>query len=186
VTNPVTAVLLNFRGYDTLLEVGVLLLAVLGVWSLPGTPAPHSLRDATVAGPVLGVFVRLLIPVMTVVGGYFLWAGAHAPGGAFQGGAVLAAAGVLLFLSGFHLSVRTYGWPLRTVLILGFAVFLVIAGGAITVGGRLLEYPRNWAAELILLVETALTLSIACILASLFVSGLPSRSLDSITSHAQE
>ena len=34
VTNPVTAVLLNYRGYDTLLEVGVLLLAVVGVWSL--------------------------------------------------------------------------------------------------------------------------------------------------------
>ena len=29
VENPVTAVLLNFRGYDTLLEIGVLLLAAL-------------------------------------------------------------------------------------------------------------------------------------------------------------
>ena len=44
VTHPVTAVLLNFRGYDTLLEVVVLLLALLGVlaqqesrkqWHLP-------------------------------------------------------------------------------------------------------------------------------------------------------
>ncbi len=34
VTNPVTAVLLNYRGYDTLLEVGVLLLAIVAVWSL--------------------------------------------------------------------------------------------------------------------------------------------------------
>lgn len=31
VSNPVTATLLNYRSYDTLLEVGVLLLAVLGV-----------------------------------------------------------------------------------------------------------------------------------------------------------
>ncbi len=36
--NPVTAVLLNFRGYDTLLELGVLLLALLGVWSLGAAP----------------------------------------------------------------------------------------------------------------------------------------------------
>ena len=34
VSNPVTAVLLNFRGYDTLLEITVLFLAVLGAWSL--------------------------------------------------------------------------------------------------------------------------------------------------------
>ncbi|HBH35695.1 MAG TPA: hypothetical protein DDW45_04780, partial [Gammaproteobacteria bacterium] len=32
VQNPVTAVLLNFRGYDTLLEMAVLLAALLGVW----------------------------------------------------------------------------------------------------------------------------------------------------------
>ncbi|MDF1529204.1 MAG: DUF4040 domain-containing protein, partial [Sedimenticola sp.] len=36
VKNPVTAVLLNFRGYDTLLEMVVLLLALLSVWSLGG------------------------------------------------------------------------------------------------------------------------------------------------------
>ena len=46
VRNPVTAVLLNFRGYDTLLEMGVLLVALLGVWSL-GTAArtEESLRN---------------------------------------------------------------------------------------------------------------------------------------------
>ena len=44
VSNPVTAVLLNFRGYDTLLEMVVLLLALLGVWSLEGRPAHARLR----------------------------------------------------------------------------------------------------------------------------------------------
>ncbi|PJF45885.1 MAG: sodium:proton antiporter, partial [Candidatus Thermofonsia Clade 3 bacterium] len=34
VLNPVTAVLLNYRGYDTLLEVAVLLLAIVGVWAI--------------------------------------------------------------------------------------------------------------------------------------------------------
>ncbi len=32
VTNPVTAVLLNYRGYDTLLELTVLLVPLIGVW----------------------------------------------------------------------------------------------------------------------------------------------------------
>jgi multisubunit Na+/H+ antiporter MnhB subunit len=30
----VTAVLLNFRGYDTLLEIAVLTVALVGVWAL--------------------------------------------------------------------------------------------------------------------------------------------------------
>jgi hypothetical protein len=34
VENPVTAVLLNFRAWDTLLESVVLLAALIGVWSL--------------------------------------------------------------------------------------------------------------------------------------------------------
>ena len=41
VEHPVTAVLLNFRGYDTLLEVAVLLLALLGMWAARGTEAPR-------------------------------------------------------------------------------------------------------------------------------------------------
>jgi uncharacterized MnhB-related membrane protein len=32
--NPVTAVLLNFRGWDTLLEVTVLVIALVGTWTL--------------------------------------------------------------------------------------------------------------------------------------------------------
>ena len=49
VEHPVTAVLLNFRGYDTLLEVAVLLLALLGVLTVVGKrqarpvlPAPRT------------------------------------------------------------------------------------------------------------------------------------------------
>ena len=41
VSNPVTAVLLNFRGYDTLLEMVVLLLALLGVWAIGSATYIH-------------------------------------------------------------------------------------------------------------------------------------------------
>ena len=96
VSNPVTAVLLNFRGYDTLLELSVLLVALLGVWSLGGKS-----RQAASAVPLLlSHLQQILVPVLILVSGYLLWAGAHAPGGAFQAGSVLGAAGVLLLLSG--------------------------------------------------------------------------------------
>ncbi|MCS6926288.1 MAG: sodium:proton antiporter [Candidatus Binatia bacterium] len=172
VVNPVTAVLLNFRSYDTLLEVGVLLLAVFGVWALPRERVWGAPLGAPVAGPVLHTFVRLLAPLMIVVGGYLLWIGAYAPGGAFQGGAVLAAMGVLVWLSDLAPLPRFSRWDMRMALLLGFATFLAVAGGVMVGGGRLLEYPRLWAGSVILLIETALTVSIACILILLFLGGV--------------
>ena len=98
VSHPVTAVLANFRGYDTLLEMAVLLLVLVGVWSLSTAPSEREIST----GAVLDFFVRLLLPVMILIAGYLLWVGAHAPGGVFQAGSVLGAAGVLLLLSGWR------------------------------------------------------------------------------------
>ena len=168
VTNPVTAVLLNFRAYDTLLEVGVLLLAVFGLRSF-GRPHDGQRLSMAAPEPILLALIRLLVPVMVLVAGYLLWVGAHAPGGAFQGGAVLGAAAVLLLLSGLPFAIWVHGWPFRAGLMIGFALFLAVGVGAMFAGGRFLEYPREWASNLILLVEAALTLSIGCILAALFV-----------------
>ncbi|TVQ74872.1 MAG: sodium:proton antiporter, partial [Chromatiaceae bacterium] len=96
VGHDVTAVLLNFRGYDTFLELAVLVLAVWVVWSL-GRHDPVPVRS--VRGPVMRGTLRHLLPVAVLTGGYLVWAGASATGGAFQGGAVLGAAGVILVLS---------------------------------------------------------------------------------------
>ncbi|MBE0476339.1 MAG: DUF4040 domain-containing protein [Coriobacteriia bacterium] len=170
VENPVTAVLLNFRGYDTLLEIGVLVLAALGVLSLRGGRPSAPGAVAGKAGPVLSAMTRLLAPVMIVVAGYLLWAGAHAPGGAFQAGSVLGAAGVLLSLSGYVRPVWIGRGLARWMLSAGFLVFLAIAAASILAGGRFLEYPAPYAKSLMLAVETVLTLSIAAILVSLFIA----------------
>jgi len=168
-SNPVTAVLLNFRGYDTLLEMGVLLLALLGVWSLGSItdqrePSP---------GPVLDMLPRLLVPVLILVAGYLLWIGAHAPGGAFQAGSVLGAAGVLLLLAGWRLGARLAGLPLRITLVAGLGMFAVVGMVLVLVGRQLLEYPPPFAAALMLLIEVAATLSIGITLAALFLGGRP-------------
>lgn len=167
VKNPVTAVLLNFRGYDTLLEVAVLLLAVLGTWSLPPLPPLLLLREA-VRGSVLRELVRTLTPVMIMVGGYLLWVGADAPGGAFQGGAVLAGSWVLLLLSGQLEPTWFAERTLRVIIVFGFAVFLMVTTATMLSEGHLLHYPHAWAKELLLVIESALLLSIAAILVSLF------------------
>ncbi|MGB5397443.1 MAG: MnhB domain-containing protein, partial [Gammaproteobacteria bacterium] len=169
VSNPVTAVLLNFRSYDTLLEIIVLLVALLGAWSLRGDIVSTELT----ANPVLDTLSRLLVPVFILVSAYLLWVGAHAPGGAFQAGSVLGAAGVMLLLAGWRLHPRMQGLPLRLVLVAGPAVFVAVAVVTLLIEHQLLHYPRQHAGALILLLEASATFSIGATLAALFMGGDP-------------
>jgi len=169
VSNPVTAVLLNFRAYDTLLEMAVLLLAVLGIWSLAVVPECRESEP----GAVLDMLSRLLVPLLILVSGYLLWVGGHAAGGAFQAGSVLAAAGVLLLLTGWRPSARFAGWPLRFSLILGLAIFVLVAVLMLLFGEAFLEFPLPIASALILMIEAAAALSIGITLASLFLGSRP-------------
>ncbi len=169
VAYPVTAVLLNFRGYDTLLELAVLLLALIGVWSL--STAPHLADEEP--EPALAALSRLLAQLMILVAAYLVWVGAHAPGGAFQAGSVLGASGVLMRLSGWRVPPRATGWPLRLMLVLGVAVFAFIGLAVIGFGQPLLDYPPGWGKPAILTIELAAMLSIGAILAALFIGGRP-------------
>ncbi|NEV63229.1 MnhB domain-containing protein [Thiorhodococcus minor] len=165
VSHPVTAVLLNYRGYDTLLEIAVLLLALLGILAAGGAAGSAAPKAAH---PMLQASARLAAPLMILVAVYLLWAGAFLPGGAFQAGAVLAAAAVLLHLVGL-----TRGWDsprlrLRLGLAGGFALFLAVAAALLT-QGALLGFPPAWAGELIMLIEAGLTVSLGLILAGFFL-----------------
>jgi multisubunit Na+/H+ antiporter MnhB subunit len=175
VRHPVTAVLLNYRGYDTLLEIAVLLLAVLGILAFR-PPGPASIPDAAPdSSPVLAALSRLIVPLIVLAAGYLLWAGAHRPGGAFQAGAVLAGGGVLLRLTGTIPSFESPNAWLRVSLVVGLGVFLAVAALPLFEGSRLLEYRTAEAAMVILVVESALTVSIAAILATAFIGAAPPR-----------
>ena len=168
VSNPVTAVLLNFRGYDTLLELAVLLAALLGILALGperGGYAP--------AGPVLAGLAGWLIPGLILTGGYLLWVGAHAPGGAFQAGAILAAAAVIRRLAGDRAAGLPQGLALRALSLAGVAVFLGVGLALLVAGRPFLGFPPTWAGTLILAIESAATLAIGATLALAFVGGRP-------------
>lgn len=172
VTNPVTAVLLNYRAYDTLLEVAVLLTAVIGIWMLcPRASVPAPLKG----DPLFLSFLRLIVPLLCLMSGYLLWLGAFAPGGAFQAGAMLAAALLLLVLAGVRLTPgeRDSVW-LRGMLSAGLLVFVIIAAGMTVQGRALLQFPPAHAKYYILAIEATLTASIALTLLTLFVGGRPS------------
>ncbi|MEX0617988.1 MAG: hydrogen gas-evolving membrane-bound hydrogenase subunit E [Pseudohongiellaceae bacterium] len=169
VENPVTAVLLNFRAYDTLLEISVLVIALIGVWSLGLMPR----RRVGSPGLVLTNLVEILIPFLILFSGYLLWVGSHAPGGAFQAGVILAAAALLFTLSGLPMPAHLAGWPLRLALVIGLGVFISIGVVMMITGGALLEYPPEAAKALILVIEAASTVSIGLILVCVFCGGRP-------------
>ena len=176
VSNPVTAVLLNFRAYDTLLETVVLVIALVAVWSLTpdrfwgGVPG---LRQHARADGVLAHFGRLLPAVGVLVAIHLLWAGTHAPGGAFQAGTVLAAVWLLVAMAGLTDAPAVSDRRLRLLIIAGPMVFLLVASAG-AVAGTFLGYPPEAAIYLIVTIEVALTVSIAATLAML-VLGVPRR-----------
>lgn len=161
VGNPVTAVLLNFRSLDTLLELGVLVLAVAAVAALAGTGASERAPDAWQAppSPLLDWFVPRVVPVALLVGAYLWWAGAQIPGGAFQGGTVVGAAGVMLLLAE-RPPERFVGTRLRIGSAAGLLGFLLVGFAAQLLSGVFLEYPQGWDKPLIVSVETILTVAI--------------------------
>lgn len=168
VTHPLTAVLLNFRGYDTLLEIGVLLLAGLAALAVSGSATTTPRAELLDRPAVLLGLVRVLMPVLVVVAFYILWIGSYRPGGAFQAGSILGAGGVLLVLAGVVDGARVR-LALRMILGFGFLVFLLVSATVMAGGRALLEYPVPYAGLLILLIEGAATLSIGAILTLLFL-----------------
>jgi multicomponent Na+:H+ antiporter subunit B len=99
--NVVTAVVVQFRGLDTLGEVTVLFVSALGVALLA-----RALRDGAFremyrdgGGFVLEAGSRLLLPVIVMVGAYIVAHGHLSPGGGFPGGVLIATAVLVLLFS---------------------------------------------------------------------------------------
>jgi multisubunit Na+/H+ antiporter MnhB subunit len=173
--NPVTATLMAFRALDTMLEKVVLLLAVVAVWSLApdrcwgGRPAYG--YPVEPGGPLV-LLTRVLAPVGIVAGVYLMWVGADAPGGAFAGGALLAAAWLLGFLSGLAVAPQVGSPALRLALAVGVLVFVVVGFAGFAVSTGFLAYPAGFAKPVIVFIEVAMTLSIGASLGML-VAGAP-------------
>jgi multisubunit Na+/H+ antiporter MnhB subunit len=162
----VTAVLLNFRAYDTLLECFVLLLGAMVVWSLWRPDGAAGRKP--VVGAILASLERLLVPLMIMVGSYLLWAGSDRAGGAFQAGAILGGAGVLLLLDSSPLLKVFPKRGLIPGICLGPLFFLSVGIAAMAWGGNFLEYRSPEAALIIIALEGAAAFSIGLCLAVLF------------------
>jgi multisubunit Na+/H+ antiporter MnhB subunit len=168
--NPVAGVLFAYRALDTLSEKAVLLLALLGVWSLAPNDAWNGipgLRLYERPNSTLTFLAQLLPPVGIVVGVYICWVGANEPGGAFQGGTILAAMWLLVIIARVQ-GAPSIGQPwLRIGLVLGPAVFLAVGLAGLVWANGFLAYPPGYAKPLIVMIELTLMISIAVVLAML-------------------
>lgn len=97
--NIVTSVVANYRSLDTLGEVTVLFLAATGLGAVlysKKKEQPIMDKDGSL---ILTTGVRILFPLLLLLGSYIFIHGHLTPGGGFQGGAVIATAFLLNFLA---------------------------------------------------------------------------------------
>ena len=180
VGNPITGVLLAFRALDTLLEAIVLVIALIGVWSLApdrfwgGRPGMRHHADPD---GVLAYFARVLPPIGIVVGIYLLWAGADHPGGKFQSATILAAMWMLAQMAGLADAPAVGNRLLRAGIVAGPLVFVAVGLLGLWTAGDFLGYPQGWAKPMIVAIEVALLPTLVLVLA-LLMSGAPARSAE--------
>jgi multicomponent Na+:H+ antiporter subunit B len=114
-TDLVTALNFDIRAFDTLGEEFILFGSVLGVVlilrelrgdrtrPIQGEAHEHSFAGATAA---LRAMALGLVPALIVVGGYIVVHGQITPGGGFQGGVILAAGPLAVFLAGRYVRMK--------------------------------------------------------------------------------
>jgi multicomponent K+:H+ antiporter subunit A len=142
-SNVVNVILVDFRGFDTLGEVTVLIIAALGVAKmterlelpranrsfdgLPWTRDPHPLMFAMVSRP--------LLPLLLMVAVFLFLRGHNDPGGGFIAGLVTAIALILQFLaSGVEWARARISLDFTTVAILGVGLAFLTGFGSIILG----------------------------------------------------
>ncbi|MEZ4415688.1 MAG: hydrogenase subunit MbhD domain-containing protein [Gemmatimonadota bacterium] len=169
IESAVTAVLLDLRGYDTLLETSVLFAAVLAVWGLGivRTRPAHWPGD-----PVLGSVSHFLLPLLLLVAAHLLGAGLHGPGGGFQSGALLGAAGVLWTLTDRRALRLGERRRTRWGVAAGLGALLAACAWPLLRGRAPLEYAAGTAAAWGLFIEACIAVSVGLTLTALFIGGL--------------
>src|SRR6185295_12929635 len=136
-TNVVNVIIVDFRGFDTLVEITVLAVVGLAVYALlrrfrPAheSLAPSVLHEGRAEDLVVpGVLMRLMFPVIAVLAFYLLLRGHNLPGGGFVAGITLAVAVILQYMAGGTRWVES-GLAIRPTRWIGIGLLLAGATGA--------------------------------------------------------
>ena len=109
-TNAVTAIVFDYRGFDTMGEEFILFAAVVGVvLLLRDMREPAAGQDDPVESDAIRLFGLLMVGVVLVIGLWLAAFGLVTPGGGFQGGVAIAGGIVLVFLATGYRPWRAFG-----------------------------------------------------------------------------
>ncbi len=115
VANVITAIVVNYRGLDTLGEVTVLFLATTGIASILYRRKEEEEDVERLNLPssmLIRTGARVLFPIIALLGIYVFIHGHLTPGGGFQGGTIVATGFLLMLISykGFNTNHNIMTW----------------------------------------------------------------------------
>ncbi|MFW5967977.1 MAG: hydrogen gas-evolving membrane-bound hydrogenase subunit E, partial [Persicimonas sp.] len=141
--NVVNVILVDFRGFDTMLEISVLTIAALGIYMLldnfkVDTPSTSNTKPASDAFPlILTAVTRPLMFMVILMSVFILLRGHNLPGGGFIGGLVATVAIVMQdFASGAKWTEARINVDFQKMALVGVAIAVLTGAAAL-----LLEHP---------------------------------------------
>ena len=181
--NMVTAVLADYRGFDTLFETCVMFLAgTTALMVLSSTAkvnksqrSSHEIDRVSFSGTILDTAFRVIVPIIVIYAFYVLAHGETSLGGGFQAGALLAIAYMIdRIIPSFNNSLGNMTEEIAAMTA-GAGVFIYIVTGLLPMfnGGNFLQYENlpfgaDAAAELhgtgIIMIEIGV---VVCVMATI-------------------
>ncbi len=159
----VTAVLLNFRGYDTLLEIAVISTLPIGIkifFDYNVKFCEFNIEKIT------HEYLKIILPLLIMISGYVLLSGTTVFGGAFQAGLL---GSIFLYLYGIFFNKRIYNKHYFKITQLGFVSFILIGLITIIANDTFLKFRQNEAFWFMTLIEIAVAISISLIFYESFI-----------------
>lgn len=192
--NLVTGVLADFRGFDTLWETTVMLLAGISVSMILSDKLKRH-WDASIfgeirtfGGPDVKAMIPMLVPFILLYAVYVLFHGEVSLGGGFQAGALIAL-GYILYAMVAGLKIKSVKITQHfSICIAAIGVLIYALTGFLPMlhGGKFLEYGRlpfgaSVTSELhatgILLIEVGVTVCVAATIVTILEAVLERKSL---------
>ena len=183
VPNLVTAVLADYRGFDTMFETCVVFIAVLGIFTLLKRKESNGDVDQLNDSLVIRVASRFMVPFIQLFGLYVVAHGHYSPGGGFQGGVILGASLILLAMA-YDMEFVQRFLTMKNMLSFASLGVLIFAGWGLVpvfLGHHFLDYSA-WAQILpgvskemarshsMLIVEIGVALTVMCGMYGIYMS----------------
>ena len=193
VPNLVSAILADYRNFDTMFETTVVFVAGTAIFLILRLPLGGlaQRRNSAVLpkklpplprDPILEMACRVLFPPIQLFGLYVLTHGHYSPGGGFQAGVILGASFILLAI-GFDLRATLSRIPealFQPLSALGVAFYIGIGIVCLLLGGNFLDYnalnaiidlgPQEIRSQGILLVECGVTVTVGAVIFSIYTN----------------